>query len=106
MNIPRLQQAIVAGSLLASNEIQGQTHQKMIEILLPKASPVCTKQTKLIIPEWSNWWSLLKNFQTCTQDMTIRVLEDGTLKINDGTSTWIWELKKDNTAIQPIYKKS
>lgn len=51
LNTPQLHQVIIASSLFIANEIQGQTHQKMIEVLLPKISPVCTKQTKLIIPE-------------------------------------------------------
>lgn len=51
LNSTKFNQAIVISSLLISTQLQAQTQEKMVEILLPLAGPGCTKQTKLIIPK-------------------------------------------------------
>lgn len=81
--------------------IQAQTQQKMDTILLPKIAPECPKQTKLIVPEWSNWAELLKVFQTCSEALHIKVLDNNKLEVHDGINTWIWIYDHNRGSIVP-----
>lgn len=94
--------SLVTASLITlTMGVQAQTQREMEEILLPRLSPVCTKQTKLIYPKWSNWGNILKGFSTCSVPLTITVLPDNTLEMDEGTSKWIGKLKT-NGSIEPI----
>ena len=94
--------SLVTASLITlTMGVQAQTQREMEEILLPRLSPVCTKQTKLIYPKWSNWGNILKWFPTCSVPLTITVLPDNTLEMNDGTSIWIGKFNK-NGSIEKI----
>lgn len=94
--------SLVTASLISlTMGVQAQTQRQMEEVLLPKLSPVCTKQTKLIYPKGSNWWNLLKEFSTCSASLTITVLSDNTLEMRDEGSTWIGKLNK-NGSIEKI----
>lgn len=95
---------LVAGTQAQSQQtaiVATQTQQKMHTILLPKIAPECPKQTKLIIPEWSNWAEILKVFQTCSESLDIKVLGNNQLEVHDGTNTWTWIYNPDRTSIVP-----
>ena len=63
-------------------QIQTQTQSKAnIIVQLPKLSPNCEYQTRILMPEGSLWDKKLANFQTCATPMTITVLLDGSLLI-------------------------
>lgn len=94
--------SLVTASLLSlAMGVQAQTQRQMEEVLLPRLSPVCTKQTTLIYPKGSNWGNILKEFSTCSAPLTITVLVDNTLEMNEGNSKWIGKLNA-NGGIQKI----
>lgn len=94
--------SLVTASLLSlAMGVQAQTQIEMEEILLPKLSPICTKQTTLIYPKWSDWWNILKWLSTCSVPLIITVLPDNTLEMNEGNSKWIGKLNA-NGGIQKI----
>lgn len=93
---------ITAITFVAGTQVVlAQTQQKIDIILLPIIAPECTKQTKLIVPEWSKWAELLKVFQTCSETLEIRVLENNQLEVRDGTSKWIWTYDQTRGSIVP-----
>lgn len=55
MNLNSHTSLVTASLISLTMGVQAQTQRQMEEVLLPKLSPVCTKQTKLIYPKGSNW---------------------------------------------------
>ncbi len=95
---------LVAGTQAQSQQtaiVATQTQQKMNTILLPKVAPECSKQTKLTIPESSNWAEILKVFQTCSEPLHIKVLDNNQLEVHDGANTWIWTYDHNRGSIVP-----
>ena len=99
VNFIKRSMAVTTLSLTIGVQVQAQ--QKIHTILLPKIAPECSKQTKLTIPEWSNWAEILKVFQTCSELLHIKVLDNNQVEVHDGTNTWIWRYDYDRGSIIP-----
>lgn len=92
------QTSILTASLMGlAIGVQAQTQREMEKILLPKYWSECTEQTTLIYPKGSNWHNLLKEFSTCSAPLTITVLPDNTLEMDERISKWIGKLNKDGS---------